>query len=56
MAITIKIDSRDQKSLGFNYAQEQERTLRQALGNELYELLNRITKPLNYKAWWDGKE
>jgi len=52
----IKTDSRDQKLPDFNYAQEQERTLRQALGNKLYELLDKTAKPLNYKVWWDGKE
>jgi len=56
MTITIKVDSRQQELPEFDYAQEQERFLREAIGNELYELLDKMTiEPFDYKAWWNGR-
>lgn len=51
----IKMD-REKELPGFDYAKEQERFLREAIGNELYELLDKMTtKPFDYKAWWNDK-
>lgn len=47
---------REKEPLGFDYAKEQERFLRQAIGNELYEALDKMTtEPFDYKAWQNGE-